>query len=255
MKRRGALVAAAAMAGVLALPHAGGAAPDPTFTATPNPVALGGRIQLTITDCPGVDPSTVAVGIEVRFQDTPGGGVFLEETTPGTWVGTLDVGSGYWADDVTLHPHCGSWDGAFVTVDVDNPRLLATPFYVPPITRPDPPEGFFGTDCPPGTTAHVFFQAVGRPAPESRTAAIDDRGDWEVTVPDFPRGTAVEVDASCGAVSYPVYSYTAGGSQYATTTTSLVGDPGPSSTTTTAAAPGSNAAPATPVAGSAAYTG
>lgn len=252
MTRRRALLAAAAMAGVLVLPQAGGAAPDPTFTATPSPVALGGQVQLTISGCPGADPSTVGVGVEVRFQDTGGGGVFLEEMDPGTWTGVIRISTRRGEDDLTLHPNCGSWSGDPVTVDVDNPKLWATPLVIPPLEIPDPPEGYFGTDCPPGTTASVRFQAAGRPAPEVRTAAIDDRGDWEVTVPDLPNGTAVEVDASCGSVRYPSASYTAGGSEYATTTTSA---PGSTTTTGAAASGGSTAAPATPVAGAPAFTG
>lgn len=250
MRGRAALLAAAAIGGALVAPAIGGAASDPTFTAGPSPVALGGTIDLTISDCPSPDPAAAGVGIEVRFQDTFGGGVALEETSPGTWSGSIELSTNQGEDDLTLHPSCGSWEGEAVTIDVDNPKIFATPFFIPPITTPDPPEGYFGTDCPPGTTVRVAFRPGDGPD-VVQTGAIDDRGDWEVPAPDFADGTPVEVRASCGSVTYPLRTYVAGGSDTATTTTATTTP----TSTPAGPVPPSPATPAQPVAATPSFTG
>lgn len=249
MKIRGALVMAVIAAALAMLPTVAGGQAAPTMTVTPLRAGPDDTITIVIEDCTPPDDLPVPYGVSITtgFEDTPGG-MYLTEGPAGRWTGTLKLGA-----DFRVSTSC---EGVSLRADVeiDNPILYAKPLIIPLTVRPDPPTGFFGTDCPDGTEAHVRFQALGRPAPEVRTAAIDEHGDWEVDVPDFPQGTAVEVSASCGSVSYPTYSYTAGGSQYATTTSTIVSDPG-SSTTTTAAASAGSAAPATPVTGAAAYTG
>jgi hypothetical protein len=220
----------------------------PTMTVTPLRADPGATISIVIEDCVP-DSGRMLVAIDGWLSDTPEGFELTEES-PGRWVGSFVPG-----DDVVVRSYCNGTE-LRAEVDVERPRMFPTPLIIPPINPPDPPQGFLGTDCPDGTTAHVAFQAIGRPAPEIRTAAIDQRGDWRVTVPDFPRGTAVQVSASCGSVTYPDTTYTAGGSQYATTTTSTTSShEAGSTTTTTVAASGTSAAPATPVAATAAYTG
>jgi hypothetical protein len=238
-----ALAMGAVGASLVLVPTVAGGQAGPTMTVTPLRADPGTTISIVVDDCTPVG-DRFGVGIEGWLSDTPGG-IELTEESPGRWTGSV-VGN----DDFVVRATC---EGVELTasVDIDYPRMFATPLTVPPITDPDPPEGFLGTDCPDGTTAHVFFQAIGRPAPVHVTAAIDERGDWQVTAPPFPVGTQVEVSASCGTVSYPSRSYVAGGSGSVTSTTTSA--PSVSSSTTTE--PTREAAPAAALAGSPSFTG
>ncbi len=175
--------------------------------------------------------------------------VALAEESPGRWTATI-AGN----DDLRVRVVCEG-NELEAEVDIERPRMFPTPVWVPMIGAPDPPDGFLGTDCPDGTTAYVFFQALGRPAPEVRTVAIDAKGDWTVGLPAFADGTTVEVSASCGSVAYPSRTYVAGGSDTlgsTSTTTSTTSSTAPGTPGTATPAP---AVPAGAVAANPAYTG
>ena len=106
-----------------------------------------------------------------------------------------------------------------------------------------------GTDCPAGTTATVTITANGTPS--TSHAAIDQYGDWSVTLP-APVGTeTLRIDATCGNVVYA--SLTAPTTTTTTTTQVPMQSVPPTVHVPTTTPPPS--APAAPVPAAAAFTG
>jgi hypothetical protein len=235
--------------GALVLASPGGAADEPvfTFTASAETGVPGDQVTLTFSGCPaGTNPQIlrqVISGDAIGVQPVPGTVVGTTVTAVVT-LGQADEQYSGWCGTGTL-------GGGGAYLDVENPLMHLTGDQIP---TSGPLGGNLavvdGTDCPAGGEALVTFErSDGRRFETSATP--DEHGDWTVAAPPGPEGFGFTVSATCGDVDYGSLTWTGTGAT-STTTSQL-----PTTTSTTAVAQrgGSAAAPATPVAGSAAYTG
>lgn len=234
---RGWLAGAALLRGVLVGP-AGAQAP-PTLTVSPESVLPGATVTVTASGCADVP----LVGYQV--QGTDGETVELTLTLTlthdgdGTSSGEVVAGRG----DLFFFLLDGC-DGAQAEAraEVEDPFLFALPSNDLPLT-------ITGTDCPPNATPVVSVTTGGQTY-EVPDLTVDAFGDFVLDVlldlPVAPAGPTT-VEATCGDVVYAPLELTPPLVEAVPPITGV--------TTTTAAGSPGTAAPASPIAGNARFTG
>lgn len=159
-------------------------------------------VTFTVRDCPQQPELQVGESDFVRLvEPTP-------TSVAGTWSSELVAGLTDW----TVHGTCGAVAFDEVVVDIDHPLMSFLPIgaFAP---SPDPPTTVYGSDCPDGTTATVTFADEAKGYRSVETAAIDERGDWQVSPQHPVAGQVSSVDlritvgASCGDVTYAPLRY------------------------------------------------
>ena len=163
----------------------------------------------------------------------------LVEVTPSVWAVDGEATStddAWWAS-------CDGTEVGTARFDAEAPHL-----WFGPRPRPFPGPGYRyttleGTDCPPETTASASVVVGGNEA-YLYEAEIDELGDWSIELPVAVGEAEMEIDASCGDVTYDRVQLTTTSTSSTTTTT-----------TTSVPAGGGGPTPATPVRGAADYTG
>lgn len=235
--RRPGVASAVLVAAIVLL---GGAAYALSITLTP----AGGPAHSSFTAEVPCDEEPTVYLVDLDAGAPPATLVPAEgvESEPGVWSYNLDSAE----RDQQISAGCGDAQDR-TRYDVDRPALMPGPTvadygsYRPELDG----TSVVGTDCPAGSQAKVTFTAPGT-EPVSATAAIDQYGDWEASVPaSIPTGD-VTAAATCGDVAYEPITFARPGGIPATTI------PRPP---TTPVAPAPVPAPATPVAGTADYTG
>lgn len=198
-----------------------------------------------------VDCATPPALANKHTQDGPEQGTIaafvpddIDEIAPSTWQVTREAGTTdeiWWAE-------CEGTNVGQDRFDAESPHLWF---------GPRPSAGFSplvgrttveGTDCPAGTTAtvQIAFEDVIVTYAE---LPIDEHGDWSVDLPTKVGDADLRVDASCGEVTYARLTATS------TSTSSTSSSTSTSTSTTTTAPPATGPTPATPVRGTAGYTG
>lgn len=210
--------------------------PPPTITVTPNPVAQGSEVLITVGNC-ATEPRLHGRGINTgmpalyEIEATPNGDLWTATFTPDR------------THDLWIVAECEGAPLATILLDVDAPTLSFTRsgglFWRPN----DEPGRVYGTDCPPGTVATVVIDRLN--GESAFDVGLDELGDWQLGFAPLAPGETIHVNASCGDVTYEPISATR------ETTTSTT----PPSPTTSPNDDSSTAPPATPRPSSPNYTG
>lgn len=187
--------------------------PPPSITVTPNPVAQGSEVLITVGNC-ATEPRLKGQGINAGTPALYG----IELTASGdSWTATFTPGRTH---DLWIVAECEGAPSATILLDVDAPTLSFTRsdglFWRPN----DEPGRVYGTDCPPKTVATVVISRAGEES--TYQAEVEEPGDWQIEFPALAPGETVTVSASCGDVTYEPISATR---EADTSTTSTVSTP------------------------------